>query len=531
MTTSQSSKTFAGDSASLAIGTALSRGTGFARMLIIPAIFGATAIGDMFLAVNSIPQTLFATFGGQALSSILVPVIVRALSSDPRRADLLGRTSLSVVGIVLTLMGIVGMALHRPIAAALASGFEASADATDIAALLLLLMIPQIVLYGVISVLIALQHARGRFLLPSIAPTIENVGLIVAVVVVWRTFDDVHLATSANTRLLVSLGFGSTIALLLHVIVQIFGAVRAGASVKPARPRSEPELTALRGQVRSNLAWTLLFGPRLFGLIIAAGWAGAGGIQAIQIGYLVQNLPTALVGYPVAAAILPRLSRRSEGSTSITSGYSEARDLVLWLLVPMAAGMIFLSGPLGRTLAVGRFAEDDGAVLISAALIGLAIAAASEATYEVARQATLAFGDITGFKRSIWIRGLICLIGLPLMPMIFDDTALLLSLGAVVSLSDLAALITIDRPLRLVADSSRSGAQTAVRAIGASLVAGLVALATASALEGLRAIMQLGVSTAVFGLTYLAAAWLLSNRGRMVRTTFDRARSEVASEH
>ena len=52
----------AGDSAVLAVGTAVSRATGLVRMLVIPAVFGATAIGDMFLAVNALPQIMKASF-------------------------------------------------------------------------------------------------------------------------------------------------------------------------------------------------------------------------------------------------------------------------------------------------------------------------------------------------------------------------------------------------------------------------------------------------------------------------------------
>ena len=64
------------------------------------------------------------------------------------------------------------------------SQFTFDQDPAGIAAVLLLIMLPQVVLYGCIAVLVAIQHSRESFLLPSFAPTIENVGVIGAVVLI-----------------------------------------------------------------------------------------------------------------------------------------------------------------------------------------------------------------------------------------------------------------------------------------------------------------------------------------------------------
>ena len=271
----------------------------------------------------------------------------------------------------------------------------------------------------------------------------------------------------------------------------------------------------------SSLAWTLLYGPRIIGLLIAAGWAGVGAIQAFQIGYLVQGLPTALIGYPIAAALLPRLSRQAQGSTSIAAGYSDARNLVLWILVPMAVGTAFLSQPLADVLALGRFAEGDGPMLLTGAVVGLALAGISEAVYEIARQATLAYGDIGGFIRSIWLRGVTSLIGIPLMPLFFDGATLLFALGLVVSVSDAAALVVIDAPLRRIAESTRSLLDTAARTIGAGLVAGVASLLVARAADGAPSLVTLAAGGSVFVGLNATLAWLASGRGARLRLPDD----------
>jgi len=530
---SASGRSLVSDSAALGLGTALSRATGFARMLMIAAVFGQTAIGDMFLAVNVLPLTIFAAFGGQAISSLLVPVLVRRLEDDPVRAEHLARTALGVVTLTLAALAAVSVALHRPLAALLSSGLDATtnSDAQGIAAVLLLFILPQVVLYGIVSVFVAVQHAHSRFLLPSLAPTLENVGLIVTVLLVARSFDDVHLATASDTRLLVTLGLGSSIALLLHVAVQAWGVRRCGVSMWPSRPRRDAELTGLRGQVTGNLTWTVLSGVRLAALIVTAGYAGAGGIQAMEIGYLIHNLPIALIGYPLAAAILPRLSRSREGSGSIAHGYAETTRLASWVLFPVGCAMVALSHPLSETLSIGRFDEGDGAMMIRYGAVGLAIAAVSESFYEIARQATMAFGDLKGFTASIWTRALISAIGIPLAPFYFEGPQLLLAVGLVMSVSDVAALAVIDRPLRTLSTRSSTSRRNIAGAASSALVAATITwyVSGIRLVDDLANFVSLLVGCAVFALVYLCVAFALSQRGSVIRSAYESVNSAVTS--
>ncbi len=509
----------------------VSRVSGVARILVVPAVFGASAIGDMFLAVNALPQTFFAIFGGQALSSLLVPMLVRAFENNPAHAELLARRSLGIVIALLAMVTAVGLALHRPLASALASGIESSTNgAGDIAALLLLLILPQVVLYGCIAVFVAVQHSRGRFLLPSIAPIVENIGLVVAVVIIAQSFTDVHLAGAGDTSVLVALGIGSTCALLAHLAVQALGVATTGSSVLPLRPHREPEINDLSGPAKSSLAWTVFLGPRFIGLAIAAGWAGAGGIQSIQIGLLVQNLPMALVGYPIAAALLPRLAKNAEGSVAIAERYASARNLAIWLLLPLGAGMLFLAGPLGDTLAVGRFADDGGGRLVTMSIAGLAAAAICEALYEVARQATLAYGDLRGFRASIVARAGLSLTGIPLAVVIFDGPELLLALGLVVSISDFAGLALIDAPLRRATTSASIVRTNVVRAMAAAAIAGCAGLAVAKLAADVVPVVRLMLSGTTLLVMYTSAAWLLTRRGADLKEVLDAARHNADTD-
>jgi|GEM_PF-4254911 len=162
------------DSALISAGTVISRLTGVARVLVIPAVFGATALGDMFLATNSLPITLFAMFGGQALVSVLVPALVRRLNESVHLGQRLAQTALGAVMMATAVLAVLGVAFHRVIAGLLAAGVDQASGARSIAAVLLLFIVPQVVLYGMVAVFVAVQHAHGKFFLASFAPAVEN---------------------------------------------------------------------------------------------------------------------------------------------------------------------------------------------------------------------------------------------------------------------------------------------------------------------------------------------------------------------
>ena len=523
------SRGIVGDSSALALGTVLSRTSGFGRVLLIPAIFGATSVGDVFLAANALPLTVFAMIGGQALGSILVPVLVRAFEKDPARAEAIGRSALTMITIALGSVVALGLVFNSTIASGLTLGIQDQGDASAIARILLLFMVPQLVLYGYIAFFVAYQQARGKFFLPAVAPTVENLTLIVVMIAVAIFFGDVHQTTATDTVVLLALGAGSTIALVFHLVIQAIGAAKAGARLGfgPLRPPSE--LAAQRGQLTASLGWTLSFGLRIIALIIASGWVGAGGIQAFQIGFLLQNLPMALIGYPIAAAILPRLAELPAFSAEIANVYSNVRDLVGWVFVPIGIGLIVLSAPIGDALSIGRFSSANGPELIAASISGLALSAASEAVYEIARQTTLAHGRTDAFTRSIWIRGAISAIGIVAAPMLLDGPRLLLALGLVVSASDLAALYTIDRPLRRLANRRRSATWALAKPVAAALIAAVVCLLVGSWLSVSAPIARLAVLGPCYLVVYLATVAAATDRGSQVKESWSSVQRILSS--
>src|SRR6059036_521046 len=173
-------RTSSGRAVGLAIGRGMgvaagaSRVIGFARVLAIAAILGTTYLGNTFTSSNYVSNVLFELLAAGALSAVLVPTLVDLLdrSEEPEAERLAG----SVLGIALIVLGavtVVGVVAAPWLAHLLASGVSdpsIAAQQESLATFLLRFFVPQVVLYAIGTVAIAVLYAKRRFVITAIAP-------------------------------------------------------------------------------------------------------------------------------------------------------------------------------------------------------------------------------------------------------------------------------------------------------------------------------------------------------------------------
>ena len=70
------------NSAVMAIGSLVSRGTGFLRTLILTAALGGALVGDAYTTAQIFPGMVYEFLLGGILTSVLVPVLVRRRKAD-----------------------------------------------------------------------------------------------------------------------------------------------------------------------------------------------------------------------------------------------------------------------------------------------------------------------------------------------------------------------------------------------------------------------------------------------------------------
>ncbi len=510
-------------SASLTVAswTLLSRATGLLRVVVLAAVLGPSYFGNLFQAGNLLPNIAFELLTGPLFASLLVPAIVSHIDrQDAARTAQIAGGFLGLALVPLTAAALLGALLAPLLVRVLTSGVGDAGVAGDLrgsGGLLIALLMPQVICYGVVGTCVAVQNAHRRFGLPAAAPLVENLGII-ATLLGYAVVFGVGTATDEVTLAHVLwLGIGTTSAVALHAVVQWAGARRCGIVVRPRLGWRNPEVVAVARLAVPSTGYAALNAARQFGMLVV-GSAVAGGVVAFQLAMNFYNLAVALGSRPVAQANLPELARAHASGRREEYGRSLANAiaLVLFVTVPAVAIIIATADPISRGVSFGAMSHQDGAALLAPALIGLALGILGEGLLILGTQACYARQDATTPLRAVALRTLVSGTGMAaLFAADLDGPALMLGLGLVVTAGDLLGMTLIMRRLTPALVGTRHLVMETLRTLGAGLLLGLVAF-------GVTVIAGQLLSGRGTGLGALAVAVGASALGALVYLTVQR---------
>ncbi|MEW5719324.1 MAG: murein biosynthesis integral membrane protein MurJ, partial [Chloroflexota bacterium] len=325
-------------SAIVAAGFFSSKVFGLLREILIARAFGTGGDLDAFFAATQFSDLLFAVVAGGALASVFIPVFSGFLSRDDaaRRAGWeFASAVVTDVFLVVTLFALAGMIFAAPLADhLLAPGFPAARRA--LTADLLRLVLLSTIIFGVSGTLTGILHAHNHFVLPALAPSLYNLGIIAGVVWLAPRFGIFGLA------------YGVVAGSALHLAIQLPGLARHGA-------RYFLTLGLRQSGMQNLLA---LLGPRVVTMfVVRATWIamtnlasrlGEGSVSALSYAYSLWQFPESLIGTAIALAAFPRLAAyAAEGKRDeLRAVYNRALVAILGLAIPAALALILFARPL-----------------------------------------------------------------------------------------------------------------------------------------------------------------------------------------
>jgi putative peptidoglycan lipid II flippase len=446
-------RTETAETVTVASWTLVSRVTGLIRVAVVGAVLGPTFFANIFQATNTIPNLTYNLLAGSLLTTLIVPSLVGALNrngSDGARRLVRGLVGIMVVGfcaavVVVVLLGplivhLVTMGIH---------GEDAAAEGRMQAWILLLLVVPQIGLYGLAAVGAAAQNAQRRFALAAAAPAAENVGLVVTLILVAGLFGTGLDGSAVPTGYLVVLGVGSTLSVAAHAGIQLLGAARVGLPLWPSWGWRDPEVRDVLRRLGPTIGNATADAGWLLAVIIAAGTV-PGGVVAVQMGIKLYNLPLALTARAIGTVLLPRFARAVALRDVVLFRRSYVRGLsrAWFVTVPATIALAGLAYPIAEVLAFGELHTASGIELLAVAVATLAPALMGAATYEIARQASYARRDAhTPFIASL-AQVAIILPGVVTAVLMFDGVVTLVLLGVAVSVGTLVRAVLVDVAVR-----------------------------------------------------------------------------------
>lgn len=200
----------------MAAGSVVSRATGFVRSAVVVAALGTGLTADGYTVANTVPNILYMLLIGGALNAVFVPELVRAARehSDDGAAYTDRLLTVCTVGLVaLTALAVVGAPLI------VGTYTDYSGEQAELTIALARYCLPQILFYGLFTLLGQVLNARNRFGAMMWTPVLNNVVIIAVfglyLVVVAGSGGEL---TATHARLL---GWGTTAGIVVQTLALV----------------------------------------------------------------------------------------------------------------------------------------------------------------------------------------------------------------------------------------------------------------------------------------------------------------------
>jgi putative peptidoglycan lipid II flippase len=358
----------------MAVGTALSRVTGFVRVAAMAFALGVaeSRLADTYAVANNIPNIVYELILGGILTSVFVPVFVQQMAKrSGAEAWRSAQAVMTVTFLVLLVIMAIGI-LAAPWIVRLYTfrvPVEARRDVQDLATLFLRFFMPQILLYGMGAVATGLLNAHRRFAVPMFAPVLNNLVVIGTFVAFALTTEGTPTPTTITLGQKLVLAIGTT----AGVAAMTFALWPSLRSIGFRwRWVVEPRNQAVRSLIRLS-GWAVLYVViNQLGLLVVIVLAGAdqGAYAAYQTAFIFFQLPHAIFSVSIMTALVPSLAEdwvrrdRADFRRDLARGIRSSAFLV----IPAAAGYLVLAGPIVRLLIEHGVATSASTELVSGVL-------------------------------------------------------------------------------------------------------------------------------------------------------------------
>lgn len=350
-----SNKGLLASSRTMAIASLASRITGFLRTAAIAAALGVVGNGvaDAYNLANMLPNMVYELLIGGVLSSVLIPLLVRAQETDDDQGTAYTHRLLSVATVALGVATLIAAA-GAPV---LTWMLVQSGPQRDLATIWATILLPEIFFYGIGALFTAVLNARHVYAAPAWAPVLNNVIILLTVALYLLLPGPATLTPSSitNTQVLV-LGIGTTLGIVVQALVLLPALRKIGFRWAWRFSAPAGSTSAARGfsQERHLVGWVLGYvAVSQIGLLVISRVALANdGLTTFASADLLFQVPYGILGVSLLTALMPRLSRSAARGdfVGVLADLSLGARLSALALLPVTAGLMVLGPSLGTVI-------------------------------------------------------------------------------------------------------------------------------------------------------------------------------------
>ncbi|TQN28575.1 putative peptidoglycan lipid II flippase [Haloactinospora alba] len=329
----------------MAVGTTVSRLTGFAKVMVLAAALGTQLLGDAYNTAQTIPFIINDLLLGGLMVSVIIPFLVKRRKRD---ADGGVKTENRLfTGAVVLLFAVTAAAIAASELLIRLYASEFTPTQADVSVYLARFLLAQIFFVGLSGLVSAMLNTRDKFGAPVWAPVLNNLVIItVGCLFLWIAGPG-KTPESVTQSELTLLGLGTTSGMALQTLVLLASVYRTGFRW---RPRLDLRGSGL-GEALRAAGWMLLYTLMTqLGLLITTNIATRAGVASVQAdtdvgagitaynyAYQLFQLPYAIIAVSLITVLLPRMSGNVEEGNweEVRAGFSRTLRVSALVLVPL----------------------------------------------------------------------------------------------------------------------------------------------------------------------------------------------------
>ena len=368
----------------VAVAVLLSRIIGLVREIVTRSLLGVTTLeATAYDIASRFPEAIFLIIAGGAIGSAFIPTFSGYFArNDETGAWRLFAAVINLLTVAVTIIaGLTALFAPQFVTFFFAENIAKEPALLPLTVRLMRIMLLSPIIFGASGVIMGALNARQHFLLPALAPTVYNVGIILGALLLKPTE--------------LGLAWGTVGGALGHLLIQL-------PSLKQKQARYTAVFSLRDPGVRQVLR---LMAPRVLGLsfseinkfiiLFLTGSMPLGSLPALNAAFRLLIMPQGVLGQALGIAAFPTLAELAARSAiaEMRQIVADSLRIVLFLGMPITVLFAVLARPIVVILFErGLFAADD-TNLVVLALVYYALALVALTALEVIARAFYSLND------------------------------------------------------------------------------------------------------------------------------------------
>jgi len=314
--------------------TIFSQLLGVFKYRLLVSYFGASSDLGVFLASFRIPDFLFQVLIAGALFSSFIPIFSEYLSKGKKEEAFSMTSSLITIGIIIySLISIVVILFSYQLASIITPGFSKE-ELSLMANLIRIIQLSQLFfILGTVATVVLQSYQH--FLIPGIATSLYNLGIILGLILFASTFG-IYGAT-----------IGVLIGSLLFFLVQTPLLKKTGFVFRPTL-NLQNGVTKIFDLMIPRSITIIIVQLSITANVFFASFLSARSLVVFDLAQTLVMAPVLLFGQSIAQASFPSLALKKENKQEFLSIFLSSFNQILYLTLPVSVLLIVLRIPLVR---------------------------------------------------------------------------------------------------------------------------------------------------------------------------------------